>query len=175
MSYHLPPSPRGQRASFIELGEGPPSIDRFVGALRAFKHAPAELARVRDVALELVRQTRAYDERGELDALFRFVRDDVRYVKDVAGIDTLQTPTATLERLQGDCDDKSLLLASLAQSIGYPSRFVVSATRKGQSYNHVYVEAWSPQLARWVALEPSVVGIPLGQALPSYEPLRRYE
>lgn len=175
MSYVLPRPPARPRVSFLEIGSGSEGVHRFVDAMRAWKRAPEEIAHVRDVALELVSRTAAYDEAGELSSLFRFVRDGVRYVKDVVGIDTLQTPTATLERLQGDCDDKALLLASLLESIGYRSRFVVTATRPGSPFNHVHVEAWSPRALGWVPMEPSVAGFPLGRTLPSYGPALRLE
>lgn len=174
MAYLLPTPPSRRQASFLQLGDGIVSVDRFVAAMRAFKSSPTELAHVRDVALDLVRDTAPYDQRGEVRAVFRFVRDSIRYVQDVVNVDTLQTPTATLDRLQGDCDDKALLLAALLECIGFATRFVVAATRPGQSYNHVYLETWVPQLGRWVPLETSVAGFPPGRALPSYEPLRRY-
>lgn len=170
----LRPAPRTD-TRLLELGEPPLSIDRFLAELARWKRSSRELARVRDRALELVSDAAPNGEAEELRRVFEYVRDAVRYVKDVRGIDTLQTPTATLDRLQGDCDDKTLLLAALLESIGYPTRFVVSATRPGQSYNHVYLEAYAASAGgRWVPLEPSIAAYPFGRALPSFEPVRHY-
>ena len=83
-------------------------------------------------------------------------------------------PSVTIETRQGDCDDKSLLLASLLESIGYATRFVVSATNPRGSYNHVFVEAFVPRLGRWLPLESSIAGFPFGQALRTFEPVRRF-
>lgn len=87
---------------------------------------------------------------AEISALHAFVRDGVRYVKDVNGIETLQTPIKTLEIRQGDCDDKSTLLAALLESVGHPSRFVAVALNGGP-YSHVLVETRIGN--RWIPLE----------------------
>jgi len=156
------------------LGEGPATVDRFVAELKQFKLAPAELVAVRRAALGLVKGLAPNDDVSEVKTLWGFVRDQVRYVRDVRGVDTLQSPRATLDLMQGDCDDKSLLLASMLESLGYATRFTVSATAPRGSYNHVFVEAFVPRLGRWIPLETSVTDFPFGRSLKSYEPVRRF-
>jgi transglutaminase-like putative cysteine protease len=95
---------------------------------------------VREVAGQLVRNLPQYDKIGEIRALHAFVRDSVRYTGDIRGVETLQTPKATLELGVGDCDDKSLLLATLLQAIGLPARFVAVGLNGGE-LSHVMVEA----------------------------------
>ena len=167
-------SPRPPAPRLLNLGSGPSSVDRFVRELSRFKHAPRELAYVRRLALELVHDTAPNDDVNEVRQLWEYVRDGVRYVRDVHNVDTLQSPRMTLDTLQGDCDDKALLLSSLLESIGYATRFTVSATSPRGSYNHVYVEAFVPRLGRWIPLEASIAGFPFGRSLRSYEPLRRF-
>jgi transglutaminase-like putative cysteine protease len=82
--------------------------------------------------------------------LQNFVRDKIRYVQDIKNIETIQTPTRTLEIRTGDCDDKSLLLAALLESIGIPARFLALGYN-GENYSHVIVEARLGQ--RWLPLE----------------------
>ncbi len=166
------PSPPSAR--LLQLGDGPATVDRFVAELQRFKLAPAELVAVRRAALGLVRELAPNDDVAEVRALWSYVRDSIRYVKDVRGVDTLQSPRTTLELAQGDCDDKSLLLASLLESIGYATRFTVSATVPRGSYNHVFIEAFVPKLGRWIPLESSITGFPFGRSLRSFEPLRRF-
>ena len=48
-------------------------------------------------------------------------------------------PDVTVYIGQGDCDDKSLLVASLLLSIGHPSRFIAVGPESGV-YDHVYVQ-----------------------------------
>lgn len=171
---YLSPAPSPPKARLIALGSGPGSVDRFVRELQRFKSSAVGLTRVRARALELVRDAAPNDELGEVRRVWMYVRDAIRYVKDVRGVDTLQAPTETLEVLQGDCDDKSLLLAAMLEALGYATRFVVSATVPGGTYNHVFVEAFVGRAGRWVPLESSVPGFPFGRAIRSYEPLRRF-
>lgn len=75
----------------------------------------------------------------EAKALHQFVRDGIRYVQDPIDIERLQAPDKTLEISAGDCDDKSILLAALLESIGHPTRFVAIGFEPNV-YSHVYVE-----------------------------------
>lgn len=81
---------------------------------------------LRLTALDIVQSLNQKDYAGELRALQQFVRDQIRYVRDIRGIETVSTPDQTLITRQGDCDDKSVLLATLLESIGHPTRFVLS-------------------------------------------------
>lgn len=90
-------------------------------------------------ALALVERLRPYDTEGEIQALNAFVRDRIRYTRDVLGVETVQTPQATLMIGQGDCDDKATLLASLLMSIGIPAKF--GMIRRGNTYLHVFTIA----------------------------------
>lgn len=171
---YIAPTFKPPRARLLELGSGLGSVDRFVHELARFKREAGELLHVRRLALELVSDAAPNDDIGEVRRLWQFVRDGIRYVRDVHNLDTLQSPRLTLELLQGDCDDKSLLLASLLESLGYATRFAVSATSPRGSYNHVYVEAFVPKLGRWIPLESSIAGYPFARSLRSFEPLRRF-
>lgn len=94
---------------------------------------------IRRLALKLTRELAQKNWLAEVHALHRFVQFRIRYVKDIRGIETVHTPERTLEQGQGDCDDKSILLASLLESVGHPTRFVALAFADG-SYRHVLVE-----------------------------------
>ena len=86
----------------------------------------------------------------EVKALHAFVRDEIRYTRDVRGVETLHTPQAILRIRQGDCDDKSILLASMLESIGHPTRLVAVGFNP-LAYSHVYVETRVGR--RWIPLE----------------------
>lgn len=92
-------------------------------------------------------------------ALFEFVRDRIRYVRDIQGVETLQTPIRTLEIRAGDCDDKSILLASLLASIGLTTRFVALGFNNGP-YSHVLVEVRLGK--KWMPLDTIVDDKPPG-------------
>ena len=107
------------------------------------------------------------DYLAEAEALFSFVRDTIRYTRDVHGVETLQTPAITLATRMGDCDDQSTLLASMLESVGIPTRFVV-AGYNGGDFEHVYLQAWcdgwigmdatEPHPMGWEPPQPTVIG-----------------
>lgn len=92
------------------------------------------------LALRLTRGLPSYDSQGEITRLQNFVRDEIRYVMDVEGVETLRTPLVTLEYEAGDCDDKAVLLCSLLSTIGYPTQFIAMGF-DGQSFSHVMAAA----------------------------------
>lgn len=105
---------------------------------------------VRELAARLVRGLAQKDYIGEIKRVHAYVRDHIRYLRDIHGVETLHTPEKLIELGQGDCDDKSILLASLLEAIGFTTRFVAVGFKPG-TYSHVYVEVQTP--AGWVPLE----------------------
>lgn len=105
---------------------------------------------VRLAALQITQHLKQKDRIGEIRALHAFVRDRIRYVRDILGVETLQDPIRTLQLKAGDCDDKSTLIGALLLSIGHPVRFHAVGFRRG-SYSHVYAETKIGD--RWIPLE----------------------
>jgi len=94
---------------------------------------------VRNLAASLVNGARQKDYAKEARIIQRYVRDSIRYVRDINGVETLHTAEKILEFGYGDCDDKSVLVAAMLESIGHPTRFVAMGIN-GSDYCHVYVE-----------------------------------
>lgn len=94
----------------------------------------------------------------EIGALHAWVRDRIRYVRDPVGVELVQTPEATLSKGQGDCDDKSTLLAALLEATGHPARFTAVGFG-GNGFSHVLVETKSGE--RWIPAE-TIIPKPLG-------------
>ena len=107
---------------------------------------------IRVKALELTQNLQQKDYMGEVHALWEFVRDRIRYVRDIDNVETLQTADRTLSQASGDCDDKSVLLASLLGAIGHKSRFVAVALRDPENFVHVLVETLVGK-NQWLAAE----------------------
>lgn len=105
---------------------------------------------VRNLALFLTQNLKSKDWFSEAKVIQEYARDKIRYVKDIAGVETLQTPEVTLEVKAGDCDDKSVLIASLLLSIGHPVRFVAIG-KTPDNFVHVFPETRIG--TKWVALE----------------------
>lgn len=109
---------------------------------------------IRSAAVDLVSDLAPKDWSGEVRNVFNFVRDRIRYVRDIRGVETLQEPTATMDIGAGDCDDKSVLLASLLESIGHPTRFVAVGYTTPGNFSHVYVE--TKVGPKWIALDATM-------------------
>ena len=114
--------------------------------VRQYKKNPS----VRELTLRLVRRKEPKHWMGEIKAVHNFVRDKIRYVRDINGVETIQTPVQTLRLGQGDCDDQSILSAAMLESIGHPTRFVAISKHPG-IYSHVFAETRLGD--RWVSIE----------------------
>lgn len=95
--------------------------------------------KVRNLALSIVRHLPPKDFAGQARACFYWVRDNIRYVGDVSGVETIHTPEELLKTMQGDCDDKSIMVCALLESIGHKTRFLAIGRHAGQ-YSHVLAE-----------------------------------
>lgn len=105
---------------------------------------------IRAKALELTGGLQQKNFVGEIRALHSFVRDRIRYVKDINGIETVHTPETLLSVGAGDCDDKATLLAALLESIGHKTRFWAVGFKPGH-FSHVLVETLVGE--KWLPLE----------------------
>lgn len=105
---------------------------------------------IRSLAVELSKNYQQKDYVGEVKALQAFVRDKIRYIKDVRDVETIQTPLVTLQIRSGDCDDKCTLLASLLESIGHPTRYVAVGFQP-DNFEHVLCETRIGN--KWIPLE----------------------
>jgi len=126
-----------------------------VGLVRQYKTD----MNVRETAIQLTNGCPPKDARCELTQLQHFVRDQIRYVGDVDGVETVQTPVATLRLGAGDCDDKSVLLCALAASIGFATRFCAIGVR-GQDFSHVMAQAKLG--SSYINMETIVPGVEIG-------------
>jgi len=106
---------------------------------------------VRELALKLTRHLPQKDFDGEIAALFDYVQNSIRYVRDINGVETVQTPIKTLEYGAGDCDDKALLLAAMLESLGHETRFYAVGFRPS-TISHVLLECKLIN-GKWLALE----------------------
>lgn len=116
--------------------------------------------KLRQLAKKIVQACPPKSAKCEVARIHAFVSNKIRYVGDVAGVETIQTPDLTLRDRCGDCDDQALLVASLLQSIGRPARFIAVGASPGQ-FQHVYAE--TPIGPDWVAVETTEQGWPVGR------------
>lgn len=128
------------------------------------------------------------DDIKKIAKLYIFVRDRVKYNKDPVAVkvsgevikDFFRHPKVILERIEknkftsGDCDDKTLLLASLLLNRGYPVRIVGAEILKDGAkniINHTYLEVKVKD--KWYPLEPSSKTLKPFTQMPNVIPLIR--
>lgn len=128
--------------------------------VNAYKITPE----MRQAATSAVYLTPERDDLHEVQTVFELVRDGVRYVRDIAGVETISTPDKTLEGRIGDCDDKTVLLCTLLEAIGYHTRFVMTGY-SGPDYEHVFCQVFIPEIGDWVDAD-ATEKMPLGYAPP---------
>lgn len=121
----IPDGPEGVRVT-LEL------MRRLV---REWRSNPEIIALARHIVSSVAQK----DFTGEVSALQNFVRDSIRYTQDVNEVETVQAPNITLQTAHGDCDDQSVLLATLLEAVGHPTRFAAIGFEP-DNFEHVYVE-----------------------------------
>lgn len=123
---------------------------------------------VRQTAIRIFRRAgiRAKDRMGEVQALFEWVRRNVRYTRDIYRVELLHTARRMLELKAGDCDDMTILLGAMLLSTGHPVRLALVGFRPGKPhvYTHIYPEVHV--LGRWIAID-ATVDKPIGWAPPA--------
>lgn len=128
--------------TMTSISNGQPGVWQTIAHMRRLVNQFKSNVEMRKAATQIIFLTPEKDEYAEAEAIFNFVRDSIRYVKDIYNVETLSTPLITLQTKLGDCDDQTTLLATLLESVGYPTRFVVAAYTVPGHYEHVYMQAY---------------------------------
>lgn len=141
-------------ATLLSLPDGDAGTRATLRAMASLVRQYRKHLAVRQLALEIVESVPGHkDFAGEAAALCRWVQLNIRYVRDINGVETLQTPLKTLDIGQGDCDDQSTLLASLLQAVGFDTQFLAIKTSPVGPYVHVICRARWPGSGGWIPLE----------------------
>ena len=150
--------PKGSRTltpthtQLMGIPAGPAGIQRTLQIMAHLAGQGKTATPVRETTMALVATVPDKNYRAEITRVFTFVRDRVRYTKDVRGVETVQTPVKTLEYMQGDCDDQCTLLSAMLESIGFHTRFVAIGFAPNH-YAHVYLQVLDGD--QWTGLDPT--------------------
>ncbi len=110
--------------------------------------------------------------------VYLIARDKIRYHREYSGIskvgdkeyitsEIILSPVAIIEAIKkgeqplGDCDDKSLFIASMLLNKGFPVRYVLAHIKQNipnedlEQPNHIYVEYKEPGSDKWIPLDAS--------------------
>jgi hypothetical protein len=107
------------------------------------------------LATDIVRSAPAFDDFAEANALYEWVRGNIRFTKDPVNKEKLYPPAELLKIRAGDCDDISMLLGTLLMAVGYPARLMTVAAAGGapEQFSHVYIEGEIN--GEWIAMDPA--------------------
>lgn len=117
-------------------------------AINEGKRDPA----VMNAAVSVVYLMPEKNDYAEAVALFHYVQNHIRYVRDVHNLETLAAPRLTLARQVGDCDDQTALLGAMLESVGVPTRLVMAAYTS-DDFEHIYLHAFAA--GQWFACDPT--------------------
>jgi hypothetical protein len=140
----------------VPLADGNAGTEQTVRLMRRLIDQALNSSEFVRFAVDLVRNVPAYDDFGEVYALFSWVQQNIRYTKDPVTKEKLYPPLELLKIQAGDCDDISMLLAALAIALGYPARLVTVAANANypDDYSHVYTEVEAPPgSGKWIAVD----------------------
>jgi transglutaminase superfamily protein len=116
-------------------------------------HDPA----MRRHALSIVEHIPGKAWRWEIKCVFNWVRRNITYRLDATEAEQICTAKITMRNRQGDCDDMSIVLATLLMCIGHPCRF--AALGFGEpgdgEFSHVLVQTLAAGEAPWISLDPT--------------------
>lgn len=96
--------------------------------------------------------------RFSVKELFEFAKIKIRYRLDPLDAELIGRADRTIERGEGDCDDKVIVLATALRA-AYPDRkmqIVIGACKKtSNAFSHVWLELWDADAGKFITLDPT--------------------
>jgi len=157
----------------MPLSEGDPGTIETVSMMWRLIQDGMRDPEINRAAMAIINCSRArpFNFADQRRAIFDWVSRNVRFVRDIAGKETLRTPHETLAVRAGDCDDMTMLLAALLGTIGNDVRIVTIGVLPGgpqtpAPFSHVYAEVFDGN--QWVAIDPARPGARWGRSPERY-------
>lgn len=147
------------------LLNGDAGVSQTIDQMRALVDEALRDPSILRAAKDIVRGVPPFDDLSEAQALYNWVRANIRFTKDPVNKETLYPPSELLQIRAGDCDDISMLLATLLMAIGYPARLMTVAAN-GDEFSHVYVEGQIN--GQWIPMDPARSDSQFGVAPPAF-------
>lgn len=158
--------PRGPtRATLQGISDGPAGAAQTMGFMRSYVLAAVRdpSQRIRELTLSIIPRNYV----GQVRAIQQWTQQNIRYVHDPidseGGAELVQEPVYTVQHQAGDCDDQSVLTASMLSAIGHPTRFAAFAFNGGPLEHVVTQTQIGPQ---WITVE-TIEARPLGWEPPN--------
>jgi len=145
-------------------------IEERLASIQDLVHKSVQDPEMRKLALQITSKCAERDGECEAKAIYDFVKKNVRYTGDVApiqfpngdveGIDLYQSARRTVEFAGGDCDDQSILIATLLALNGITPRLRVMKESSAEDFSHIFPLAGLPKNnpTTWTALDTTLPG-----------------
>jgi hypothetical protein len=164
------------------------TLKKMAAIIRKYSSDASTLNAARSICVSAGVTDQRQSRKRCIQLLQNWVRDRIAYFYDPRDTELLQTPPQTLHIGTGDCDDKTILLLAMLQSIGYDTELLaVGGTGQGwdpagynpidpslpPAFSHVLGAVrcgplngrLPPFLDGWLTLETIVAGVQ-----PGYKP-----
>ena len=129
---------------------------------------------VKETASSLIKKIPPSNLLMQVKIITGWVRRNLHYVRDIAGVEELTNPTTILYNIRegrqthsADCDDYAILISALLRSIGFVTRLEAVAVNENR-YNHARVSVLIGEL--WFPIE-GTRNTEVGFALPTNLPI----
>lgn len=160
------------------IADGDLGTSQTIEKIRKLVHEGMTDQYINRLAIAIVRQSGAkqFDFTGEIRAIYNWVAGNIRFVRDVFGVETLRTPREILTTRAGDCDDiNATLLPALLMTIGCHVRLVTisSDPRDPNTFTHIYCEVEGPR-GEWIPLDSARRNPAFGRGPQNFFRMRRW-
>jgi hypothetical protein len=156
------------------LAAGDQGVEQTINVIRQLVDDAVKDPAVNVTAIQMVRGAGdQFSRDAKAQAIYAAVANRFSYVEDPVGPlgpkETLRPARVLLQIWAGDCDDASVLIASLLGTIGIPSRLVTIAADPSapDEFSHIYPEA-EVFPGNWVAMDIARPGSAYGSAPQRY-------
>ena len=129
---------------------------------------------IKQKAREIILKLSPTDELGQIQAIFRWVQQNLMYVRDIYGVEEITSPDKIvhsvingLNQHSSDCDDFAILLSALLRAVGFRTRIEALAINQADGYDHARAAVFVKTLNKWWPLEGTKSAVEAGYGLPS--------
>ncbi|NJO61715.1 MAG: transglutaminase domain-containing protein [Richelia sp. RM2_1_2] len=136
----------------------------YLGTQKTLKHIKALIragakdfyVRQKAIDILLANNIQPKNYLGEIKALFKWVQRNIRYTKDPFRVEMLHSAVRMLQLRAGDCDDMTILLGAMLESIGHPVRLVLTGPdpKRPRLFTHIYLDV--NYKGRWISLDATM-------------------
>ena len=125
-------------------------LDIRLDQLRKLIYADLDHPKLKVLTQQIIKNKQTNLEKAQ--AIYNFIKTNVRYVREPEGLDIYQRPSVTVSLGRGDCDKAASLAVALGKIAGVPVKLRVVAQRP-DLWSHIYPMFLANH--HWVPLDPA--------------------